>query len=129
MISGATIFGYIVGSIAALAGNDSGSGRLLSSSKAMGECSKTKKRMAMIRDFCDEQNLTKKREDMVRLHYQFYYQEKSPYSEDNILADLSPSLRKQVILHIHSDVIQNLGLFQGAELHGLRGGALPGWFT
>jgi len=127
MIFGATIFGYIVGSIAALAGNDN-SGKMFNTQR-VGECVKTKKRIAMIRDFCDEQNMTAKTKDMVRLHYQFFYQEKSPYSEDVILADLSPCIRKQVALHVHSEAIERLGLFQGAELRGLIDGPLPAWFT
>jgi len=126
MIFGATIFGYIVGSIAALAGNDSGKSMFTTN---LGECVKTKKRIAMIRDFCDEQSMAKKTQDAVRLHYMFYYQEKSPYNEEFLLQELPPFLRKQAILHVHSSAIESLGLLQGTELCGLHTGPTPAWFT
>merc|ERR1711970_1209884 len=85
--------------------------------------------MAMIRDFCDEQNMTKRIQEVVRLHYQFYYQEESPFAEASILQDLSPMIRKEVALHIHGESISRLGLFQGPELRGLHNGPVPGWFT
>merc|ERR1719162_1909865 len=78
MILGATMFGYIIGSIAALAGSE-GKGGV--GGGGAGECAKTKRRLDMIRDFCDEQKFSKKRQDAVRHHYKFYYQQKMPEEE------------------------------------------------
>jgi len=129
MIFGATIFGYIIGSIAALAGQEKSMMLKFSRGAEIGECAKTKRRILMVRDYCDEQNISKRCQEMVRQHYQFYYQRKPPYNESSILSDLPVPLRKEVILNVHRDAISRLGLFVGADQRGLPGGSLPDWFV
>lgn len=72
MIVGATVFGYIIGSIAALAGMDSGADSL------------TKRKLALVQDFCEEGNLCKLTQDAVHRHYKFVYSVRSPYHEADI---------------------------------------------
>lgn len=108
MIGGATVFGYISGSIAALASAESGVDAMI------------RKRVQEALDFCEEQNVCKRYEDAVKLHYNYVYQERSPFSESDLLFDLPNSLRKAVILHVHQEVIPLVGLF--APQH-------PPWFV
>merc|ERR1719161_973701 len=54
MIGGATVFGYIIGSIAALAGQEHGLQAL------------TKKKIGLVTAFSDEQNLTKQTQDALK---------------------------------------------------------------
>jgi hypothetical protein len=109
MIFGATVFGYIVGSIADLAGQDTGVDSL------------TAKRISVLKDFCEEQNLCRKTIDAVKKHYTFWYQECSPFShETSLLSDLPNSIRKEAILYIHRDAVERIGLFAV--------GTMPDWF-
>jgi len=117
MIFGATSFGYITGSIAALAGQERGYEAV------------TKKRICLVRDFCDEQSLSRRKQDQVKMHYQYVYQERTPYDEGAMLMELPQSLRKQVLLYIHREAIAKVGLFSGPSLTGLHGGPLPAWFV
>lgn len=117
MIGGATIFGYIIGSVAALAGQERGFEAL------------SKKRIRAVRNVCDELNVSKKRSDMIRAHFQYHYQERSPYNELVILENLPCPLRKQVVLHMHRNVLAQIGLFAGVEQRGLPHGPWPDWFV
>merc|ERR1712137_475599 len=110
---GATVFGYIIGSIASLASHERGIEAL------------TKKKLKMIRKFCQDQSVSSANEAKVRLHFQFYYNSKSPYSEDHLLSDIGAPLRKKIIAIIHRDVVKNLDFFQCGSI---RGGH-PHWFV
>merc|ERR1712137_962803 len=110
---GATVFGYIIGSIASLASHERGIEAL------------TKKKLKMIRKFCQDQSVSSANEAKVRLHFQFYYNSKSPYSEDHLLSDIGAPLRKKIIAIIHRDVAKNLDFFQCGSI---RGGH-PHWFV
>eukprot|EP00747_Dinoflagellata_sp_TGD_P046388 gnl/TRDRNA2_/TRDRNA2_144413_c0_seq1.p1 gnl/TRDRNA2_/TRDRNA2_144413_c0~~gnl/TRDRNA2_/TRDRNA2_144413_c0_seq1.p1 ORF type:complete len:548 (-),score=87.22 gnl/TRDRNA2_/TRDRNA2_144413_c0_seq1:39-1655(-) len=114
---GATIFGYIVGSIAALASQERGIEAL------------TKKRCSMIKDFCEEQNMNLKNEEIMRFHFKFFYESRSPYNEAELLHECPANLRKKLLLHIHRDAIANIGFFAGASRAGLPDGSLPDWFV
>jgi len=117
MIFGATMFGYIIGSIAAIAGQERGIEAL------------TKRRLSMVRDFCEEQRVSRKKVKEVMKHYLFLYQQRSPYNEQSILSELPIRLRKQAIKHIQREAISRLGLFAGPTLSGLAGGPYPDWFV
>ena len=58
MIFGATMFGYIIGSIAALAGQERGIEAL------------TKKRLSLVRSFCEDQRVSENKVKEVMRHYQ-----------------------------------------------------------
>lgn len=117
MILGATVFSYIIGTIAALVGQDHGIEAL------------AKKQVTLIREFCEEQCMGKRRMQMVRLHYQFHYQHRPPLKEASLLSQLPGAIRKQAMLHIHRHSIARIGLFVGVTLKGLPHGPLPDWFV
>merc|ERR1719313_216874 len=106
MIFGATVFGYIIGSIAELS-----SGR----EDALGQ------KLCLLRDFCDERGLNQRTQSYAQRHYAFWYQEMTPlHDEPRLLHELPPSLRKEVILHIHRHAIRTIALFRRP---------LPDWFV
>nr|CAE8601712.1 unnamed protein product [Polarella glacialis] len=98
MICGATVFGYIVGSVAELA---------TSRPDPAVQC------LVMLRHYCEEQNLSQTILRSVRRHYEFWYQEQSPFDyESEMLQKLPSPLRKDVILHIHKHVFAGVSLFR-----------------
>eukprot|EP00930_Biecheleria_cincta_P043154 TRINITY_DN2966_c0_g2_i1.p1 TRINITY_DN2966_c0_g2~~TRINITY_DN2966_c0_g2_i1.p1 ORF type:complete len:1445 (-),score=322.48 TRINITY_DN2966_c0_g2_i1:97-4368(-) len=117
MIFGATVFGYIVGSIAAVAGQERGVEAL------------TKKRISLVRNFCEEQSVSDNKVKEVLRHYRFFYQERSPYNEQNLFMELPNRLRKQVTKHVYREALQRIGLFVGPTMKGLETGPLPDWFA
>lgn len=115
MIFGATMFGYIIGSIAALAGQERGIEAL------------TKKKLSLVRHFCEEQRISENKVREVMKHYQFFYEERSPFNETALMMELPNWLRKKVALHIHREAIAKLGIFAGPQQKGLEN-PLPEWF-
>jgi hypothetical protein len=106
MIVGATVFGYIIGSIAELS-----SGREDAISA----------KLCVLRDYCDERGLNHRTQSFSVRHYAFWYQEMTPlHDEPKILHELSPALRKEVLLYIHRHVIRSIALFNRP---------LPDWFV
>lgn len=106
MIFGATVFGYIIGSIAEIS---SGTEDALSH------------KLCILRDFCDERGLNKKTQGYAHTHYAFWYEEMTPgHDEPGLLCQLPPSLRKEVILNIHRYAIRSIALFKRP---------LPDWFV
>eukprot|EP00441_Pelagodinium_beii_P046607 CAMPEP_0197622410 /NCGR_PEP_ID=MMETSP1338-20131121/2738_1 /TAXON_ID=43686 ORGANISM="Pelagodinium beii, Strain RCC1491" /NCGR_SAMPLE_ID=MMETSP1338 /ASSEMBLY_ACC=CAM_ASM_000754 /LENGTH=1330 /DNA_ID=CAMNT_0043192143 /DNA_START=124 /DNA_END=4116 /DNA_ORIENTATION=- len=116
MIFGATMFGYIIGSIAALAGQERGIEAV------------TKKRLSMVRNWCEEQMFSETKIKQVLRHYQFLYQERSPYHEHGLILELPNFVRKEVQKYIYDNRIKRIGLFVGPSMKGLDTGHLPDWF-
>jgi hypothetical protein len=99
MIFGATVFGYIVGSVAELAN----SGR----QDPVLQC------LIMLRHYSEEQNLSRNILRSIRRHYEFWYQENSPFEyEVELLQRLPAPLRKDVILYIHRHIFESLAIFR-----------------
>ncbi|CAJ1380899.1 unnamed protein product [Effrenium voratum] len=117
MIFGATMFGYIIGSIAAMAGQERGIEAL------------TKKKLSLVRHFCEEQRVSENKVREVMRHYAFFYEERSPFNENALMMELPNWLRKKVSKHIHREALARLGVFAGPQQKGLEGGPLPDWFT
>lgn len=115
MIFGATMFGYIIGSIAALAGQERGIEAL------------TKKKLSLVRHFCQEQRVSENKVREVMKHYQFFYEERSPFNETALMMELPTWLRKKVAVHVHREAIAKLGIFAGPQQKGLEN-PLPDWF-
>lgn len=98
MFCGATVFGYIVGSIAGVSTTF---------------VDATSDSLCVLRDYCDERNLPQRMNRYARRHYEFWYQEMTPFGyEDGLLSNLPPALRKEVILFIHRGAIGSLCLFR-----------------
>ncbi|CAE7703789.1 unnamed protein product [Symbiodinium pilosum] len=92
MIFGATVFGYIVGSVAEMATH--------------GRQDPAAQSLLMMRQYCEEHSFHQKVLNSVRRHIEFWYQEMSPFdAEQEILQKLPVPLRREVILHIHRHIV------------------------
>ncbi|CAK0788465.1 unnamed protein product, partial [Prorocentrum cordatum] len=117
MLLGAPIFGYIVGSIAALAGQNN------STFEAQG-----KKRVGTALEFCAEQQVGRRYRERLHKHYQFLYQQRAPHLEPHLLASLSGPLRREVTVLINRHAISKICLF-GAGSSDTPDQQLPRWFV
>jgi hypothetical protein len=101
MIMGATIFGYIVGTVGALAVN------------ANGAPARRHARVSMATNYLEEQNMPKKWSDMVTKQLIFFFDVKSPFNEDGgLLAMMPRELRREIILQSHREIIPQIPLFK-----------------
>eukprot|EP00747_Dinoflagellata_sp_TGD_P048469 gnl/TRDRNA2_/TRDRNA2_145624_c4_seq1.p1 gnl/TRDRNA2_/TRDRNA2_145624_c4~~gnl/TRDRNA2_/TRDRNA2_145624_c4_seq1.p1 ORF type:complete len:411 (+),score=81.43 gnl/TRDRNA2_/TRDRNA2_145624_c4_seq1:3-1235(+) len=106
MFGGALVFGYITGSIAELAQAE--------------EDQKGHKKM-ILREFCVEQNMSNRTSKNARVHFETWYEEMIPFQQESgLITKLAPALRKEVLLHIHKDLINSICLLQRP---------LPEWFV
>merc|ERR1740117_201555 len=80
MIFGATVFGYIIGSIAEL-------------SARTGAGDPTTNSLLVLRDYFDEQGVCQRAQSSVKRHYTFWYQEMTPSGthESLLLSRLPPA--------------------------------------
>jgi hypothetical protein len=99
MLIGATVFGYIVGSVASL------KREMMSSSAKVGE------KTSIIMNFLEEQGISKQLSRSVRLHYEYYYAEKSPYDERELIGRLPFKLKRQLLMVVNKDVIRFIPIF------------------
>lgn len=100
MVIGATVFGYIVGSVSALASNPNGS-----------QARETEKLIA-VTNYLDEKKVRHNLRSAVRKHIEYYMSRRSAFDEQKILSSMSPQLRVSAILQGHRDVIHKLALFK-----------------
>lgn len=99
MIFGATVFGYIVGSVAEMA--------------SQGQHKPATESLMMLRHYCEEQSLPQHILRSVRQHYEFFHQQNSPYDyEAELLSKMPPPLRKEVTVYIHEHLFRSLALFR-----------------
>ena len=100
MLLGATVFAYIVGSMASVVGK-------------FGQTSAVyKERMDEIIEYAKERGLSKAiRRRMLRFT-ELSLEMKSSYDEEGILSDLPTTLRRDAILHLNRDIIQRVPFFQ-----------------
>ncbi|CAM9551032.1 unnamed protein product, partial [Hapterophycus canaliculatus] len=100
MVIGATVFGYIVGSVSALASNPNGS-----------QARETVKILA-VSNYLGEKKVQQQLRQAVKKHVEFYLQLKSPFHEEDLQALMPPSLRQESVLQIHKDVSGKIGIFK-----------------
>eukprot|EP00752_Nemacystus_decipiens_P018412 g16511.t1 len=100
MVIGATVFGYIVGSVSALASNPNGS-----------QARETVKILA-VSNYLGEKKVQQKLRQAVKKHVEFYLQHKTPFHEEDLQALMPPSLRQESVLQIHKDVVSKIGIFK-----------------
>ncbi|CAJ1350684.1 unnamed protein product [Effrenium voratum] len=92
MIFGATVFGYIVGSVAEMAMHT----RQDPASQSI----------FTMRQYCEEHGFHQKVIHSLRRHYDFWFQERSHFEfEPEILQRLPVPLRREVVLHIHRHLL------------------------
>ena len=101
MILGATIFGYIVGSVGALAVNVNGAG------------ARRHAKVSMAMNYLMEHRLPKSYQVNVKKQILYYVQCKSPFNEDGDLLGILPKeLRREMILQTHRELIPHIPLFK-----------------
>lgn len=107
MLFGATVFGYIISTIAEMSNEHNRDALGLN--------------MSLLRYYGTEQHFSERMQKLMRFHYGFWYQEMTPRQEESrLLAKLPPALRKEVIKYIHRHVISSIPLFRKQ---------LPDWFV
>lgn len=84
MMVGATVFGYIVGSVAGIV------------MKLNASAVKYDQKMEEISEYLRDMRVPKKLQEKVVAYYEYYLARRSAFDEDMILADLSDSIRREV---------------------------------
>ena len=101
MIMGATIFGYIVGTVGSLAINVNGAP------------ARRHARVSTATNYLEEQNMPKSWTDAVTKQLVYFFDCKSPFNEDGGLLGMMPrELRREIILQAHRDIIPQVPLFK-----------------
>ncbi|GMH49804.1 hypothetical protein TrRE_jg7485 [Triparma retinervis] len=101
MVLGATIFGYIVGSVGALAINVNGAP------------ARRHAKVSMAMNYLAENQLPKYHSVNVKKQILFYLQCKSPFNEDGSLMSFLPrEMRREMILQSHKNLIPHIPLFK-----------------
>lgn len=106
MIGGATVFGYVIGSLSSLAKADD----------AVEALARQKRIEAYFEDLALPEHIR----EALKNHFYFFYQERSIHTEAQILAELPNHLRKAAIYYLHSHLIKTIGLFPLSKY--------PDWF-
>lgn len=96
MILGATTFGYIAGSVAAMLDN-------VHVGKA-----RRRAKIDNLKNFMRERHLPRAMMKNVDRYYSFYLGQQMMFDERYILSQLSPILRRQVLLCIHDEIIRDI---------------------
>ena len=105
MIMGATVFGFVVGSVAALMNNfDIGA-------------SLQRDKVNHIKNYMRERRLPKQLKLAIGRFYDFFLQRKSVFDEDTILSELPRHLRNRVLMHVNGDVVSKIKFFDGMDPH------------
>lgn len=99
MIMGATIFGYVVGSIASLIS-------MLDIADAL-----YKAKMTELGEYLSEQGIPKALRRECKSCYAYSLSLKSVFDERSLLAALSPSLRHEILITIHQVAVDTLPIF------------------
>jgi hypothetical protein len=94
---GATVFGYIIGSIAAFGQNNEG----------------TKESMTFVYNFVERHALPGEIKFKLKKHIHFVIDQKSNHDELSYLVELPIHLRIEVLLHVHRSTIRQLHIFRG----------------
>ncbi len=99
MILGATIFGYVVGSIASLIAQ-------LDLADAL-----FKSRMSELDEYLTEQGIPKQLRKECKSCYAFSLSLSSVFDEKALLSGLSPSLRHEILIFVHAQAVDRIPLF------------------
>ena len=101
MILGATIFGYIVGSVGALAINVNGAP------------ARRHAKVSTAMNYMTEQNVAKSYKEVVKKQILYYLHCKSPFNEDGSMMLIFPrEIKRELILQMHKDVVPLIPLFK-----------------
>ncbi|KAG9402212.1 Potassium voltage-gated channel sub H member 5 [Aphanomyces cochlioides] len=99
MLVGASVFGYIIGSMSSLVDQ--------MQTKSMA----AKEKMNRVKDYMKERRLPKPLCNRIRRYFEFYMSQKEIADESAFLDDLSDDLRTQLVLHLNRDVVSKISFF------------------
>jgi len=102
-VVGASIFGYIIGSIAAVLSR-------LDPARSLND-----ERMRQVVKYLRDKNIDPALGNRVMSYFDKLLTRKSAFDEDSILSELSGSLRRAVVLHLNKDIIGSINFFRGAS--------------
>jgi CRP-like cAMP-binding protein len=103
MVIGATVFGYIIGSVSALVRNPNG-------------CqARETERLLAVENFLHERRINPQLSNAVIKHVEYSITQRSAFNEDALLDMLPPAARTAVILQGYKDIIPKIALFKGQE--------------
>eukprot|EP00953_Heterococcus_sp_UTEX-ZZ885_P030681 16194-Heterococcus_DN1.PRE.6 len=103
MVIGATVFGYIIGSVSALVRNPNG-------------CqARETERLLAVENFLHERRIIPQLSSAVIKHVEYSITQRSAFNEDALLDMLPPAVRTAVILQGYRDIIPKIALFKGQE--------------
>lgn len=100
MIAGATVFGYIVGSMASIVNRLN-----------YGD-SRYKEKMDEVAEYLRERNVSPDLRKKIRRYYEYYLARKSAFDETAIMSELSDSLKREAIMHLNKDIIRKIPFFE-----------------
>lgn len=103
MILGAAMYGYVVGNVASLLAN-------IDVAKAH-----FSEKMDRINAFMKYRELPVALQERIRNYYDYLWDSRLGYDESSVLAELPPSLKTDVSMHINRAIIEKVPLFRGAS--------------
>ncbi|RHY28257.1 hypothetical protein DYB32_006106 [Aphanomyces invadans] len=99
MLVGASVFGYIIGSMSSLV------------DQMQTKTTLAKEKMDRVKDYMKERKLPKPLCVRIRRYFDFYMNHKEVSNESAFLEDLSDDLRTQLVLHLNRDVVSKISFF------------------
>ncbi|KAF0718990.1 Aste57867_1353 [Aphanomyces stellatus] len=99
MLVGASVFGYIIGSMSSLV------------DQMQTKSTAAKEKLDRVKDYMKERRLPKPLCSRIRRYFDFYMSQKEIADESAFLEDLSDDLRTQLVLHLNRDVVSKISFF------------------
>ncbi|RHY09878.1 hypothetical protein DYB36_001654 [Aphanomyces astaci] len=99
MLVGASVFGYIIGSMSSLV------------DQMQTKNTVAKEKMDRVKDYMKERKLPKPLCARIRRYFEFYMTHKEISDESAFLDELSDDLRTQLVLHLNRDVVSKISFF------------------
>ncbi|EQC32905.1 hypothetical protein SDRG_09436 [Saprolegnia diclina VS20] len=103
MLLGASIFGYIIGSMSALVDQMQTKGTI------------AKEKLDRVKEYMNERNLPKPLRVRIRKHFEFYLAQKEISADSDLVHELSDDLRTQLVIHLNKDVVTKIPFFANQD--------------
>ena len=101
MLLGATVFGYIVGSMSTLV-------EQLDTVKA-----RYAEKVELVKNYIRERRLPEELSKSIIMYYEQYLYRKSAFDESALLKNLSESLKREIVMFENADIVDKIPIFQG----------------
>jgi voltage-gated potassium channel len=108
MILGVAIYGYVISSVTALLSNID---------VARNQYMKT---MDKVNAFCAYNDLPEGLQKRIRNYHEYLFESRLGYSEGDVLAELPDSIKSDVAMHLHRELLAKVPLFRSASENVMR---------